>query len=220
LGYVRSGTALWRGKIEALTHPSFTWLGMPLSMGDLLGFITGIVCVWLAARGNIWNFPVGIANSAILGVVFLDQRLFADAALQVAFIALGVRGLQQWRSDGHAREASPVLRAGPRELGWLALAGAVLTLLLWLALGWLKGSAPIVDALVTSLSLCAQWLLNRRMLETWLVWIGVDVISIPLYWSRQLPLIAALYVVFLVLCVQGHRRWQRQLAEPRAGGIA
>jgi nicotinamide mononucleotide transporter len=110
------------------------------------------------------------------------------------------------------------VRAG--ELGWLVLAGLVLTLLLWVVLGWLKGSAPIVDALITSLSVCAQWLLNRRVLESWVLWIVVDVISIPLYLSRQLPLIAALYIVFLALCAQGYRRWQRQVVAPCEGHLA
>lgn len=190
---------------------------MPVSLGDLLGFVTGLSCVWLAARGNIWNFPIGILNGAILGVVFLNQRLFADAALQVVCIVLGVRGLWQWRAGDTARETSPVFRVRTGELGGLALAALVLTLLLWVVLGWLKGSAPIVDALITSLSICAQWLLNRRVLENWVVWIVVDVISIPLYLSRRLPLIAALYIVFLALCVQGHRRWQRQVVAQREG---
>jgi nicotinamide mononucleotide transporter len=190
---------------------------MPVSIGDLLGFVTGLACVWLAARGNIWNFPVGILNGAVLGVVFLNQRLFADAALQVVFIVLGVRGLQQWLAGNNARETSPVFRVRVGELGGLALAGLILTVLLWVVLGWLKGSAPIADALITSLSVCAQWLLNRRVLENWVLWVVVDVISIPLYLSRQLPLIAALYVVFLALCVQGYRRWQRQVVAPREG---
>jgi nicotinamide mononucleotide transporter len=185
---------------------------MPMSLGDLLGFVTGVACVWLTARANIWNFPVGILNSAILGLVFLEQRLFADAALQVVFILLGARGFWLWRSHRQTSEASPVFRISARELCWLVLAGLVLTLGSWRALLWLKGSAPILDALVTSLSLCAQWLLNRRVLESWLFWIAVDVISIPLYFSRGLPLIAVLYVIFLALCAQGFRRWRRQVA--------
>jgi nicotinamide mononucleotide transporter len=91
---------------------------------------------------------------------------------------------------------------------------------LWKVLGLLKGSVPIIDALVTSLSLAAQWLLNRRMLENWAWWIAVDLISIPLYVSRGLPLIAVLYVVFLLLCVQGHLRWRRHVAPVAAEALA
>lgn len=201
--------------METLTQPVYSLSGMAMSLGDALGFATGLGCVWLTARANIWNFPLGIVNSAILGLVFIEQRLFADAGLQVVFIALGVRGYFEWRAGKHASEASPVFRSTARELCLLGALVLPMTLALWSVLGWLGGSAPVLDALITSLSLCAQWLLNRRALETWVFWIGVDLISVPLYLSRGLPLIAALFAIFLVLCVQGLRRWQR-LAAPRA----
>jgi nicotinamide mononucleotide transporter len=200
------------GALAGLTRPVYVIGGMPMSWGDISGFATGIACVWLAARANIWNFPFGIVNSAILGLVFVQQRLFADTSLQVVFVVLNVRGLMEWRSGHTVTEEDPVFRLDRRTHGTLMIATAVLALVLWKVLGLLKGSAPIIDALVTSLSLAAQWLLNRRMLENWAWWIAVDLISIPLYVSRGLPLIAALYVVFLLLCVQGHVRWRRQVA--------
>jgi len=205
--------------LSALVHPLWTVAGMPMSIGDVLGFVTGLGCVWLTARANIWNFPLGIVNSAILGLVFFSQRLFADASLQLVFIVLGVRGWVEWHSGQHAGEDSPVFRSSTRVLAALIAAVPPLTLVLWSVLRWLGGSAPVLDALITALSLCAQWLLNRRALETWLFWICVDVISVPLYLSRGLPLIAALFAIFLGLCVQGLRRWQR-LAAPRAAAEA
>jgi nicotinamide mononucleotide transporter len=208
---VQGTLALWPAALAWLTRPVAVVGGMPVSPGDLSGFATGLACVWLAARANIWNFPVGIANCAILGLVFLHQRLFADASLQVVFIVLGVRGFVAWRAGRHATETAPVFRSSPGEQRRLALAAAALTVVLWWVLGWLKGSAPLVDALVTSLSLAAQWLLNRRLLETWPWWIAVDLVSIPLYFSRGLPLIAALYVVFLALCCQGYFRWRTRV---------
>jgi len=194
--------------LAPLTRPVLGVYGMPLSWGDMAGFVTGVVCVWLTARANIWNFPVGIANSAILGLVFFEQRLFADASLQVVFILLSVQGLLAWLEQGQASESAPVRRSSGRELGLLALSVVVVMPGLCWLLGRLNGSAPLVDALVASLSLAAQWLLNRRMLETWGFWIVVDLISIPLYISRDLPLIAGLYVIFLGLCCQGFLRWR------------
>ena len=91
-----------------LTTPLFIVADMPMSAGDLLGFVTGLLCVWLTARANVWNFPTGILNSAILGLVFLDQRLFADASLQVIFIILSAIGWWEWLAHRHAKESSPV----------------------------------------------------------------------------------------------------------------
>ncbi len=197
--------------LAPLLSPLLVAGGMPITLGDLLGFVSGLLCVWLVTRASIWNFPVGIFNSLVLGVVFVEQRLFADASLQVLFIALNAHGFWRWSVHGRDARATPVYRASWRRLALTLLAAALCTPLLWWVLGWLKGSAPVLDALITVLSVAAQWLLNRRVLESWLVWILVDVISVPLYFSRGLPLIALLYLVFLLLCCHGYMNWRRLL---------
>jgi len=212
--------ALWPGALAWLTHPVLVVAGMPMSWGDIAGFATGIVNVWLASRANIWNFHFGTLNAAILGLVFVQQRLFADASLQIVFIVLNLRGLRQWRAGQEVTENAPVYRTTRRELAIMIVAIGCLVPVLWYVLGLMKGSAPLIDALVTALSIGAQWLLNRRVLENWLWWIVVDLISIPLYVSRGLPLIAALYVVFLLICVQGYVQWRRLVAAPLAEAAA
>jgi nicotinamide mononucleotide transporter len=216
--------------LAPLTVPLFVVTGMPMSAGDILGFITGLVCVWLTARANVWNFPTGILNSLILGLVFLQQRLFADASLQIIFIVLSAIGWWQWLAEHHASESSPVFASSRREQLVLIAIATVLTLLLWQLLIRLKGACPPIDALIMALSLGAQWQLNRRQISNWAWWIIVDVISVPLYWSRDLPLIAALYVIFLAICVRGWCHWralqqtqrlkQRRPLPQSAGGAA
>ena len=149
-----------------------------------------------------------------MGLVFLDQRLFADSALQIVFIVLSLRGWTQWARDRQA--AAPNIRhTGWREQATLLAVAAAMALVLWLTLLELRGSAPPMDALITAMSLCAQWQLNRRQVSSWYWWIAVDLISVPLYWSRGLYLIAGLYVIFLGLCVHGLRNWQEaRRAEP------
>jgi len=206
-------------QLAFLTNPLFIAAGMPMSAGDLLGFITGLICVWLTARANVWNFPAGILNSAILGFVFLQQRLFADASLQIVFIVLSALGWWQWLRRRHAQESSPVFSTTLREQLILLAIALAMTMILWQILVTLRGAAPPIDALITAFSLCAQWQLNRRQTSSWAWWIAVDIVSIPLYWSRDLPLIAALYVVFLLICLKGWWHW-RSLAQPRLTGAA
>jgi nicotinamide mononucleotide transporter len=190
-----------------------------LTLGDALGFATGLLCVWLTARTSIWNFPWGIVNSLILGVVFLDQRLFADATLQVLFIALSALGWVQWHQHQHQRGGvaqRPLRDTSAREQAVLAAAGLGMAAVLWITLVQLRGSAPPLDALITALSLCAQWQLNRRQVSSWYWWIAVDIISVPLYWSRGLYLIAVLYLVFLAICIHGLRSWKQAMGNPAA----
>ncbi len=193
--------------MQFLTTPMFHVGTMPVSVGDLAGFTTGLACVALAARGSILNFPFALINSLVLGAVFFHARLFGDMSLQVVFFVLSVQGWIQWMLASSKEDAKPKpIRKGDFVLG-LAIVCA-LTLVLREVLIRLGGAAPWPDAFVTSASIWAQWLLNRKSVSTWVWWIAVDIVSIPLYWSRQLPLIALLYVLFLVLCIQGWYRWR------------
>lgn len=202
-----------------LNQEAFSALGNPLSKAEVLGFATGLACVWLTVRRHILNFPVGIANCLLLLFLFWQARLFADATLQVLFIVLGLQGWWWWAQG--RKDGLPV--SGLARADWpplLALTVAM-TLALYGVLAWAKGSVPLLDALITTLSLVAQWLLNRRKRETWYFWITVDLVSIPLYAYKGLFLIALLYAVFLGLCVAGLRAWQREAkAGPATSAVA
>jgi len=80
---------------------------------------------------------------------------------------------------------------------------------------WAHDSAPFLDALTTSLSLVAQWLLNGKWIESWYFWIAADCIYVPLYFGRGLNLTAVVYMLFLALCVAGWRAWGREHAVER-----
>lgn len=196
-----------------LNSPALLLWSTPLSVAECLGFVTGIACVWLAARNNLWNFPLGIANSALLLLLFFRSRLFADAALQVLFITLNARGWWQWARHGSA-PVLPITSASAVQLR-IAMLGSVVGIpLLAAALTLAKGSVPVFDASITVLSVVAQWLMNCRVLQNWWWWMAVDVISIPVYAYKGLYLIAMLYAVFLAICISGYRAWRATLAVP------
>jgi nicotinamide mononucleotide transporter len=196
----------------AALAPLASWLGLwPIATAEAWGFATGLVCVWLVVREQPSSWPVGLLNNAFFLVLFLRARLFADTGLQAVYFGLGVYGWLNWLFGGEGRKALRVSRATRGE--WLALA-AVVPPGTWglrevlLAAG---GAAPAWDALTTALSLAAQFLLARKRIENWLLWIAADALYVPLYLSRDLPLTAALYGLFLVLCVTGAREWRRSL---------
>lgn len=195
--------------MELIAAEWLRWL--PWSLTETLGFVTGAACVYLVVRQNIWNFPLGIANNLFFLVLFARARLFGDAGLQLVYLALGVQGWYKWLYGGPERSALSLGRAGRRTLlltGLFVLTGtAALTLVLRAA----GGSAPLPDALTTVLSLAAQYLLNRKLLENWLLWIVADIIYIRLYLARGLSLTAVLYLIFLGLCVAGWLSWRRAL---------
>jgi nicotinamide mononucleotide transporter len=191
------------------------WL--PLGMTEVLGFVTGGICVWLVVREHLWNWPIGLANNVVFFVLFLQSRLFADMGLQVVYFALGAYGWWQWRFGGPRHGRLPVSRTTRAE--WL-------TLLLLAPLGFIglrallirvNGAAPAADAVTTILSLVAQYLLCRKRIENWWFWIAADLIYVPLYLQRALPLTALLYAGFLVLCGLGLRAWRQSLRSAEVG---
>lgn len=204
--------------LAALVAPLLTELfaiaGEPVTWVELLGFLTGGVCVALTVRRNVWNFPVGIANAGFFLVLFASSRLWADAGLQIVYIALGFAGWWQWqRGRGEVRGPLRVTRAPGTELAWCIAFVIAGTAALYVLLEHADGAAPLFDALTTCLSLAAQWLLNAKRIQTWYFWMAADVIYVPLYLSKDLNLTALIYVVFLGLTVAGLRSWRRALAQ-------
>lgn len=178
---------------------------------EVLGFATGLACVALAARRNVATFPIGIANNLVFLALFTEHALYADAGLQVVYLALGVAG---WIGWVRGRRESAFVRGAPRRaVPWLVLAFGTITAVLWLVLHrFTDSTTELTDAATTAGSLVAQYMLNRRWLENWIVWISVDVVFVGLFAVKGLWITAALYLVFIALCVGGHRSWARERA--------
>ncbi|MEQ1504803.1 MAG: nicotinamide riboside transporter PnuC [Myxococcota bacterium] len=199
--------------LELLRSPALTLWGVDVAWSEVAGDLTGAACVWLVARQHVANWPLGLANNLFWALLFVDAKLYGDAVLQGVFFALGVYGWWLWvRGDGGG-EPLRVRGTAAREWGVLATATALSTVLAhhWLD-RWTDSPVPLWDATVLTLSLLATWGQANKRIESWWVWIAVDVISVPLYVSRGLYPTAALYVVFGALCVVGLRDWSRARA--------
>lgn len=195
------------------------WLGYATWL-EAVSFVTGAVCVWLTVCENVWNFPIGLLNVATFTFVFARVGLYGDAGLQVVYLVLGIVGWYLWLYGGERHTALHISSASRRELLAVSVTVALLALVLWQALRYAGGSASVLDAVTTGVSLGAQWLLNRKRVEAWIGWIIVDVIYVPLYCSKSLYLTAILYAVFLAMAVMGLRAWTRTWRDSTAGGPA
>lgn len=201
--------------------------GEQASWAELLGFVTGLACVWLVVRQHIANWPVGILNVALLMVAFVAAGLYADAGLQIVYVVLGFYGWWEWHAHGAARDRLPVRAATRREWWWLAFGGVAATVVLYVLLRTvLPSTVPFADAATTALSLVATYGQCRKLVESWWFWIAADIIYLPLYAYKQLYLTTVLYAVFLGLSVIGLRSWlvdlraERVRAAPVPVGVA
>jgi nicotinamide mononucleotide transporter len=201
-----------------LLGTAFTLGGTPTTWAEVLGFVTGVINVWLVVRQNIWNWPIGIANVILLGLIFLDGGLYADSGLQAVYVVLQAYGWWQWLYGGQDRTELTTRRTSVPEWAALAAAGAITTALLtWGLSSWTDSNVPFWDALTTTISLAATYGQSRKLLESWWLWIAADLIYIPLYAYKKLYLTSGLYVIFMALCVAGLVAWRRDWAARQTG---
>jgi nicotinamide mononucleotide transporter len=177
---------------------------------EWVAVITGFACVWLAARESLWNFPTAIISCALYVFVYLGKQLYADCGLQGFFIAMSLYGWYEWQYGGTRQSALVVTRTTAREWGLVTLGIGLFTAGFGYYLRhYTDDTLPYWDSFTTAGSLAAQFLLVRKRLENWLLWILVDIIYVPILWYKQLYPTSGLYALYLVLAVYGYVEWRR-----------
>lgn len=191
------------------------------SIPEALAVVFNLAYVILAILQSVWCWPAGLVGAGVSLVVFLQARLYASTALQGVYIALMIYGWFQWRHGGEKGGELAVSRTPARWRLGLAAAGLAFSFALGLVL-WQRtdGTLPFGDAGVTSFSLIAQFMTTRKWLESWLVWIVVDVVYVGLLLSQELYWMTGLYGGYLVLAMAGFVQWRRSLGAERAGESA
>lgn len=177
---------------------------------EVLAVVFSLLCVLLTIKENIWQWSVGILGVIFYLVVFYQAKLYANMWLQVVLIALQIYGWYEWLYGGKNKSELQISRTSVGlniRLAGLAIIGTAA-----LTLGFRKftdNAMPLGDSASTVLSLIAQWMLAKKYLENWLVWILVNVILIALGIGQQLYLTAGLYVIFFVLAMLGFWEWRK-----------
>jgi nicotinamide mononucleotide transporter len=187
-----------------------------------LAVVTGIAAVALTVKQRVINWPIGIVSTALFLYLFVRAGLYADSALQVLYIGLSLYGWWHWLQGGPTGDDLAVSSVSKRSL----VIGFVLVVCSVGAVGaFLDASTdstvPYPDAATTVLSVAAQILLTRKLIESWPLWIfGVNVPYVAIYVYKGLPLTAALQFVFIALSIAGWLEWRRSMLESRSGASA
>jgi nicotinamide mononucleotide transporter len=177
---------------------------------ELVGSLTGGLCVWLLVKQNIWNWPIGITNNIFYIVIFYKSGLFADAGLQFVYIAISIYGWWNWLHGGLEHTELKVKRASPPEIvAYLGMAAGATAVLYWILKRYTPSTVPFADGLTVALFLTAQFMMSRKIVQNWWFWIVGDVLVIGLYVYKHLYLTSGLYVFFLAMCVAGLLEWQK-----------
>jgi nicotinamide mononucleotide transporter len=184
---------------------------LPVELGlvEALAVVSYAWSVWLLAKNRPAGWWVGLVGCALYGAVFFNVRLYAEVLIQIFYFITSVQAIYIWLRGGENRTERLVGRV---PLPWLIGAGVAIvagTLVLRHILIELRGAAPFWDALTTVLSITAHLFLMGRFVESWYLWITVDVIYVPLYASRELYVTSILYAIFLGMATNGLRNFRR-----------
>ena len=202
----------------------FTFLGYPISFLEFTGTVINLLCVILVARRNILTWPLGIVGVVLFGILFYQINLYADFFEQIYYFITSVMGWYMWaavrRRSPEDKHISVERNSIKANIAWVAGITGVSVIATWALSNihiWLPmlfpepASLPALDATTTVMSFAAQYLMMKRKLENWYLWILVDVIAIWLYWYKEVPFIALLYVVFLFNAIYGWWAWKRAI---------
>ncbi|MCM1301613.1 MAG: nicotinamide riboside transporter PnuC [Alistipes senegalensis] len=188
---------------------------------QLAGIALGLLYLWLEYRADIRLWVIGLVMPVVNGVLYYRSGLYADCSMQAYYVLAGLYGWAVWQR-GRAEKNSPTtrtvgtspaisrtpLRQIPLLVGAYALVHAGIYLLL---VRFTNSTVPFWDSFTTALSVVAMWMLSRKYAEQWLVWLVVDLTTVGLYFYKEIPFTAGLYLLYSALAVAGYLRWNRQI---------
>ena len=186
-----------------------------MSAAEIIANALVTASIVLAARNSLHVWWTGIVGCAVFALVFIDARLYGDAVLQAFFIVASAVGWWHWLHGDRGHEL-PVRWTPPRILGACVAAGAAFAAVWAYGLAtFTDAAAPVPDSIVLAFSVVAQLLMMGRRVENWIVWILVNSIAVPLFWSRGLQLTAALYAFYWCNAWWALAKWRRLAASGR-----
>ncbi|HKK82004.1 MAG TPA: nicotinamide riboside transporter PnuC [Prolixibacteraceae bacterium] len=186
-----------------------------LNWVEILGAALGVGYVLLSVKQNILTWALGLATSLLYIYVFYESKFYADMSLQFYYVWISIYGWIIWakgKQTSHGREKLPVTKISSK----LALNLLIISGVLWLGIffvlkNFTDSPVPFGDAFTTAFSIVATWMLARKIIEHWLIWIVVDVVSIGLYIYKGLFPTTVLFIVYTLVAIWGYREWQKDM---------
>lgn len=207
----------------------FTVLGYPMSYLEFWGVVSGAVAVWLSARANVWSWPVGLIAVVLSLILFFQVQLYPDVFLQVFFFVTNLMGWWAWThpragegvtTGNGTGETLKITRTPLANLVSWSLGGGLATALLgtfaqhlhtWFPVVFSKPSAfPYIDSFTTVMSIVATFLMIRKRVECWYVWLLVDLVLTYVYFRKGIKFVGLEYAIFCIIALVGALNWTRE----------
>ena len=198
--------------------------GYSMSNLEFFGTVAGGIAVWLAARANIWSWPIGLINVTLFFFLFFQIQLYPDMFLQVFFFVTNIMGWWRWahpKPEEEDKKNELRISFMPiKQLAVFSLIGILGTILMgafasnlhdWFPIVFNQPSAfPYLDSFVTVMSIVATYLMIQKKVECWMIWIVVDVVATGLYFAKGIKFVGIEYLLFCFLAAFGLWKWIKE----------
>lgn len=194
-----------------------TVLGYDLSYIECFGTLSGLLCVWLGAKGNILNWPIGLINIICFFIIFYQVRLYSDMFLQIYFFSISIYGWIKWTKQNQS--GKPIALLSPKSRRALVF----IIILSTIVLGFIvknihhilpkifpvPAAFPFIDSFIAVCSIVANVLLAKRILENWALWVLTDFICVFVYAAKHVLFISLEYGVLFIIATYGLYEWMK-----------
>ena len=181
---------------------------------ELLGAILGILYIFFSIRQSILTWPTGLLTSVLYTIVFFQSKFYADMGLQVYYVVISIYGWYYWQKGAQPgkNKTIPVRRLSINFWPIIAIIGFIIYILLvYILINFTDSDVPYMDSLTTVLSIIATWMLAKKYIEQWLIWIFVDAVSAGLYVYKNLWPTVILFIVYTIMAILGYLEWKKDL---------
>ena len=182
---------------------------------EITGAILSLIYLYLSINQKVSLWFFGIVSSVFYIVVFFQSKLYADMSLQFYYVVISVYGWINWKHGKSGdKEELPTTKASGTLLIKISIATGLIYLVYYFVLAKFTDSTiPKVDSLVGALSIIGTWMLARKLIENWIVWIVVDGLCVGLYIYKELYPTTVLFAIYTAMSVIGYRQWKKSLAK-------
>lgn len=185
----------------------------PERLLEIFGLVSGVVCVWLMVKQNVLTFPIGLAYSLASVLVMARNQLYADVLLNAYYVVINAYGWWYWSVAKEQQGTELIVtRIKAGTAAWLLVIGVLTAIgMIGLLGNYTSAQQVILNSITTTMSFIAMWMSARKLVENWLIWLVVNVLSIGLYFAQGIYPYTLLYAVYLVMAIQGYRQWTQSM---------
>lgn len=184
---------------------------------QITGTVLGLIYLWMEYRADIRLWMVGLVMPIVHGILYFDKGLYADFSMQIYYILACIYGWLVWRGKSRKKdEQAPRKISHTPKSKYLQITGIYLLIhaAIYLFLEHATNSnVPFLDSFTTAMTIIGMWMLTQKYIEQWLIWIVVDIVTVGLYFYKELPITAGLYTVYTIIAFFGYFRWRRMARE-------